>query len=534
MNHQPSALSAFGIIIIILFTFTQCKENKQTIKESPVESFKMQYTDTYEPPVFQEDLRVQKISALSAEIDAIFQTHAQEQHFPAYVYGIVVDDSPVFSGAYGVVNLDNQVEVNAQSLFKIASMTKSFTAMGIMKLKEEGKLDLYAPAQQYLPELENIEYLTQDASAISIHHLLTMTAGFPEDNPWGDRQLEDSDEEFMEFLRNGISMSNVPGEGFEYSNLGYAMLGNIITRVSGMPYQEYITKNIFQPLGMNDTYWEYEGLPEDQLALGYRWEDEQWKAEPMLHDGAFGAMGGLITSLDDFQKYVSFHLSAWPPSNDINDGPIKRNALRQMHKMTEPRLFTDASDSQGMPCPGMTGYAFGLGVRKDCHGDIRISHSGGLPGYGSEYQFYPEYGIGIISFANRTYAPAGAANNKVMGLLLEKGVLHKRELPVSAILKKRKAQVTELIQSWDEKLGAEMLAENFYLDQSKDHRMEASKKILAQLGNIQSVSEIRPINQLRGTFILDGEKNDAEVFFTLSPEKDPKVQAIYMEIVNQN
>lgn len=524
-------LPSLSLLLLLLACSPSAKDTgkQQEISAEPVQ---LKYTNTYQPPRFEEDHRIENILKLAPEISNIFNTHAAEQHFPGYVYGIVVDDSLILSGSYGVINLDNQVKVSEHSLFKIASMTKSFTAMGIMKLKEEGKLELHAPAQQYLPELKNIEYPTKDAAPITVFNLLTMTSGFPEDNPWGDRQLEDTDEEFLDFLSNGISMSNVPSEAFEYSNLGYAMLGNIISRVSGMPYQEYIRENIFLPLGMKDTHWEYEGLPENQLAIGYRWEDEQWKPEPMLHDGAFGAMGGLITSLSDFSKYVSFHLSAWPPSNSPDDGPVKRSSLRQMQWIQHPRLYSDAKDGQGNDCPVIIGYGFGLGIRKDCHGDTRVSHSGGLPGYGSEYRFYPEYGVGIISFANRTYSPAGSANAKVMDLILQKADLPHPQLPASKILKTRKDQVARLIQSWDENLGDEILAENFYLDQSRSHRMAAAEEAFQQLGNVQNIGEIKAINQLRGAFLLEGDKGKAEVFFSLSPEKNPKVQAINIQLLD--
>ena len=79
---------------------------------------------------------------------------------------------------------------------------------------------------------------------------MTMSAGFPEDNPWGDRQLADTDKDLLALINEGLSLSNVPGVAFEYSNLGYALLGKIITNVSGMPYQQYIRKQPVKPLGM--------------------------------------------------------------------------------------------------------------------------------------------------------------------------------------------------------------------------------------------------------------------------------------------
>ena len=90
-------------------------------------------------------------------------------------------------------------------------MSKSFTAMAILKLRDEEKLDLDDPAEQYIPELKKIKYPTADAPPITIRHLLTHGAGFPEDNPWGDRQLADTDKEFIDFISRQISFSNPPG-----------------------------------------------------------------------------------------------------------------------------------------------------------------------------------------------------------------------------------------------------------------------------------------------------------------------------------
>jgi CubicO group peptidase (beta-lactamase class C family) len=104
----------------------------------------------------------------------------------------------------------------------------------------------------------------------------------------------------------------VPGVSYEYSNLGFALLGKIITNVSGKPYQQYINENILKPLGMKNTYWEYTKIPAEKLALGYRWQNNQWVIEPLLQDGSYGAMGGLITTIEDFTKYMDLHLSAWP------------------------------------------------------------------------------------------------------------------------------------------------------------------------------------------------------------------------------
>ena len=156
--------------------------------------------------------------------------------------------------------------------------------MAILKLRDEGKLNLDDPAYLYIPELKNIKYPTADAPVITIRHLMTHSAGFPEDNPWGDRQLADNDKDLMEFIGKQISFSNPPGIAYEYSNLGFALQGKIITKISGMRYQDYIKKNILEPLNMKTTTYEYGDVAADKLAHGYRWLNEKWNEEVLLHD----------------------------------------------------------------------------------------------------------------------------------------------------------------------------------------------------------------------------------------------------------
>ena len=195
--------------------------------------------------------------------------------------------------------------------------------------------------------------------------------------------------------------------------------------------------------------------------------------------------------------------------------------------MTFPRLNPDAEDEHGEPCPIMVGYGYGLGITKNCHGMTRVAHSGGLPGYGSQYRFFPEYGLGIISFANRTYAGTGGVNGQVELLLRREGRLKGRSLPASPILQERADQVQAFLQSWDASQGEGFLAENFFLDQSLEHRRREMEQLLAEAGTIESAGPLQPVNNLRGQFTLHGSQKDIQVFFTLSPEQIPKVQAIY-------
>ena len=263
------------------------------------------YSSAYRAATFEDAGRLSRIQGKFPSIRRIFHEYAKDRNYVGQAFGVVVDGELVLSETLGVSNLETRRPVDSGTKFHIASLTKSFTSMAVLRLRDAGKLNLQDPVSLYLPEVSGVEYLTSDAAAFSVEQLMTMTSGLPEDNPWADRHLEDSDAQLMSLLSGGVSFSSNPGSAYEYSNLGYAMLGALITRVSGRAYERYITEEILEPLGMHETYWDYTHVPPGELAQGYRWEDEQWKVEPMLRGGAFGSIGGLITSLDDFAKYVA-------------------------------------------------------------------------------------------------------------------------------------------------------------------------------------------------------------------------------------
>ncbi|WKN40650.1 serine hydrolase domain-containing protein [Tunicatimonas pelagia] len=518
--------SLFLLICILLTVACQSSESP-SVETTLVDSVSA-VSSSYIPPAFQDDKRKEQLQSIAPRLKELMQQHADDRHISGVAWGIVVDDELVVADAYGLANREENIPATTSSVFRIASMTKSFTAMAILKLRDEGKLSLHDPVTEHIPEAKNLEYLTSDAPVMAIENLLTMTAGFPEDNPWGDRQLDEPEQMLLNLLQQTPAFSNVPAYEYEYSNTGYAMLGLIVQRVSGQPFGEYIRDNIFQPLGMNDTYWEVDRVPDDKLVIGYRWADNEHKLEPMLHHGIYGAMGGLLTTIEDFRKYVSFHLSAWPPRSEEDDGPVKRSTLREMHTPQYARLIAEAIDWNGETCPAMVGYGYGLGILENCKGTVQVSHGGALPGFGSNYKFYPELGIGFMAFGNRTYT-APWPWEEILKLVFNEFDLQPRVLPVSETLVERKEDVVNLIQDWDEQTEEGLIAENFYLDRSKEKRKAEAVNLLDSAGTIQSVTELTPQNQLRGSFKIQGEKGDIQVFFTLSPESDARLQALWLD-----
>ncbi len=521
-------MKKYFLFIAVIIVFISCKQKENN--ESPTTSL---YDSSYMPAVFADPNRLEKIKTAMSVIDSIYKKHAEDNHFPAISFGVVVDGQLIYKNSYGYTDVEKKIPATSSSLFRIASMSKSFTCMAILKLRDEGKLDLDDAAYLYIPEMKNLKYPTADAPHITIRHLMTHGAGFPEDNPWGDRQLADSEKDLMEFIGKQISFSNPPGIAFEYSNLGFALQGKIITKVSGMRYQDYIKKNILDPLGMKTTTYEYGDVAADKLAHGYRWLNEKWNEEELLHDtkdGSWGAMGAMISSIDEFAGYMAFHLSAWPPNNAKDDGPIKRSSVREMHHPWRWNGFVpDYKFPDGRTCAITSAYCYGLGWVKDCDGKTYISHSGGLPGFGSQWRIMPDYGIGVVAFANRTYAPMGRVNLRALDTLIKIAGLQPRQILPSKILEQRKNELLKILPDWNKAEQSGIFAENFFPDYPIDSLKKQAKDLYSKAGKIISVKAMIPENQLRGSFIIEGEKINMEIYFTLSPENPALIQEYHIK-----
>lgn len=206
----------------------------------------------------------------TSEVDRIFADYALDSHIPGLVYGIVADGRLVYVRGLGVQDLESNRPVTPDTLFRIASMTKAFTALTVLKLRDDGKLQLDALAETYVPELRGWKYPTKDSPRIRVRDLLNHTAGFVTDDPWGDRQTPLPEPEFSRLLREGVPFARTPATAMEYSNLGFALLGRVVTNVSGHPYADTITHSLLQPLGMESSGFFVDAAPRDRRAFGYR------------------------------------------------------------------------------------------------------------------------------------------------------------------------------------------------------------------------------------------------------------------------
>ncbi len=478
------------------------------------------------PAYFADARRAEKLRAAFPAIDALMQDFAVREKVPGIAYGIVIDGALAHVGTHGYRELEPRASVDSATVFRIASMTKSFTALAILQLRDAGKLALDDPAERYVPELSGLAYPTSDAPRVTIRHLLTHSAGFPEDNPWGDQQLAATDDEMSEMMRGGIPFSTSPGTNYEYSNFGFAILGRIVTNVSGMPYARYIQENVFTPLGMKGATLEADAVPSDHLAHGYRLQDDAWLDEAPLPDGAFGPMGGMLMSVTDLGRWVGFMLDAWPARDGEGGAPLGRASVREMQQVQRYNGAATSKDAEtGDVTLSAGGYGYGLGVRQTCDYRALVSHSGGLPGYGSIMRWLPDYGVGIVALGNKTYTSWGSVTEKALALLADTGGLEPRAMAPAPILLERQAQVSRLITEWDDALADGLAAMNLFLDEPRERRRAAIEKLRDEAGgNCRPEGDFHAQNALRGSWRMRCATGDLRVTITLAPTMPAAMQ----------
>jgi CubicO group peptidase (beta-lactamase class C family) len=481
-------------------------------------------SDAYPPPRFTDPDRVTKLASAMPEVDRLFEAYAAAEKIPGMVWGVVIDGRLAHVASSGVRDRATGDKVTPTTAFRIASMTKSFTALAILKLRDDGKLSLDDPVSKWIPEFARMELPTRDTPPLRVRQILSHSAGFPEDNPWGDQQLSATDAQLDAWLRAGIPFSTPPGTRYEYSNYAFGILGRIVTKASGVDYERYMRDQILTPMGLTSTTFEFAQVPAASRAIGYRLKpDGSYAEEPPLPHGVFGAMGGLLTTANDLGRYVAFHLSAWPARDDPEAGPVNRASVREMAHMWTPsnlnaRIVNNAVQASE------SGYGFGLRLASDCRFETIVSHGGGLPGFGSYMQWLPEYGVGMFAMATLTYSGPSAPISAAWDVMLKTGGLRKRELPPTPRQAEMRDHIFNMWKRWDDAEVKPITSVNFALDQPSSQRQAEIRALKDQVGECATAGPVRPENWLRGQFNLQCEKGIVGAFFTMAPTQPPAMQ----------
>ena len=478
-----------------------------------------------------------------AVVDAIAEEYQSRGGQPALAYGVVADGRLVHERGLGERWVDGPAP-DGQTVFRIASMTKSFTAAAVLLLRDEGALRLDDPAQMYVPELAEPRQPAGSAP-VTIRQLLTMTAGLPTDDPWGDRLQGQPLAEFAEFLAGGISLAWAPGTRFEYSNLGYAILGRVIAAVSGQGYADFVRTRLFLPLGMTATGFEADEFPSDQLARGYQGTAGAWQELTMAPSGAFAPMGGIFSCVSDLALWVGGFLAAFVPSDERAGerhplGLTSRREMQSAQAAIPPAAFIRVPGglSGGEP----PNYGFGLFIAEDPVRGVVVQHSGGYPGFGSNMRWHRATSLGVIVLANRTYAGPWVLAERMSDALLRDSQRPARLPPVPGpALHQGRAwpqtlaardEVMSLLANWDDASAERLFTENVALDEPFTDRRAAAATIRERIGTF-SVDPGRPAefdSPAHCRWWLRGERGAVAAEITLTPEREPRVQSLTLAV----
>ncbi|MBA3941484.1 MAG: penicillin-binding protein [Sphingopyxis sp.] len=482
------------------------------------------------PAVAQEAPKT--LDQLAPEIDALFSKYQTDQHIPGMVYGVVRDGKLAYVRGVGVQTIDDKRPVTPDTLFRIASMTKAFTALSILKLRDDGKLRLDDLAEDYIPEMKGWTYPTKDSPRIRIRDLLQHVGGFVTDDPWGDRQQVLPQDAFTKMIAAGVPFSRVPQSQHEYSNFGYALLGRIVSKASGMAYTDYVKQTILIPLGMTSSGYDAPRAPKARTALGYRWENERWIAEPEMIDGAFNSMGGLQVSANDYAKWVAFLLAAWPARDDPDTGPVKRSTVREVAQgLNFVSVANRIGASGATACKQAAAYGMGWRVAQDCDLGLTLAHGGGYPGYGSHVMLMPDRGVGVFALANRTYAGPSAPAWDTAVAMDRAGLLDVRAVPVSTAVAAMFDAARAAYAAGHLGPLEGRLAMNFLLDRSAANWAAEFARLKGEVGACPAAEPLAPTGAMSTSFRLDCEKGKLDGLLLLAPTTPASIQALRLRVV---
>jgi CubicO group peptidase (beta-lactamase class C family) len=472
---------------------------------------------------------------------------------PAIVVALIHDGQ--ITGTYSRGALTDGSVPNLGTRFRIASMTKSFTAAAILRLRDAGSLALDDHLTELLPSAKAIIGPTTDSPPVTVRHLLTMSAGLASDDPWGDRQLDLSPSVFRKLVARGATFANPPGFETQYSNYGYALLGSVIEAVTGRSAQQFISNEILAPLGMDSTTWtvpvpvpgdgrvdgRVEGVgsgSSHNTAWGTHRREGLDVGDP-LGDGAFAPMGGLWSTANDLAQWVGFLSDAFPPRDGI-DSPVlcraSRREMQRVHTSWNPKIV----DSPHGPRLSELGYGMGIMVTK--HPDLGaiVHHSGGLPGYGSNMRWIPDRGFGIIALANRTYAPMRLLTAELIEVLYSADLIPEPSRRWSASVPVLEAQATVLVDwIWRDEgaydaAGRAGVEPEWAMNVDLDLDISTRRSELDDMVNLVGRRVKRtflPDHATAGNMTITTQTHQVEVRLMLSPEVPPTIQWFDTKVV---
>ena len=333
------------------------------------------------------DLLAHKEVASNLELFCAWvEAQMAQREQPGISVGLVYDQTLVWSRGFGYANVAKQTPTTAQTIYRIASITKLFTSTAIMQLRDDGLLQLDDPVKKHLPwfVLRNPH---PDAPVITIRHLLAHAGGLPREaafSYWSTNEFPSVEEVQVALPDQEFAIPT--GSDWKYSNLGLMLAGEIVAAVAKMPYNAYVIENILQPLGMTNTFVATIPSEHPLLATGYGRRLPKGGRTSGLHTDCrgIGPAANMAANVEDLAKFVMLQFRSGPRQGQQ---VLAGSSLREMHRVQW--LNDDWSAGRGIGF-----YVWRL------HGRTLVGHGGSLPGYRTDLQCATADKVGVIVLTN--------------------------------------------------------------------------------------------------------------------------------------
>ncbi|MCR8966024.1 serine hydrolase [Brevibacillus halotolerans] len=351
-------------------------------------------------------------------LDRIIKEYMDKESIPGLAVGIVKDKKIICAKGYGVKNVDTKEPINEYSLFHMASISKTFVALAIMKLVEDGSVKLDSYVTEYLPyfELKDEKYKN-----ITIRQLLSHTSGIPNDSnyEWDKPQY---DEEALERYVKSITYLDLmwkPGEKFGYSDTAFEVLGDVISKVSGLSFEHYMKENVLQVLGMKESHFYKPALSADLLTsphILYVKNDYAAKVSKIFPYNRIHSPSSTLCSNAIEMCYYAIA--------NLNKGSLNGQTI--LHPDSHADLWKSHVHT------GWDGFMTEMGLSwflGDYKGNKVVSHVGGDTGFRSELMILPEEGIAVVIMTNSDYVSTQPLCTTILDIVLEQeAILIKKSL----------------------------------------------------------------------------------------------------------
>ena len=323
---------------------------------------------------------------------------------PGVGVGIVFGRQVVWTGVFGYAELENKAPMTADSVTRIGSLSKVFTGLAILSLRDQGRLDLDMPVAKVVPELAQVIYPSKDSPRITFRHLLTHTSGLPRlgdldyyskpDKPITVADLAD--------VLKGAKLRFSPGTDRLYSNLAMGVASVAVDRLAGMPLRDFLKVNLFKQLNMTRSTFDPKAARALGLATGYAASPTGPKPAPPWAFGVVEGLGGMYSTLNDMTRFLAWQTNAWPARNTPDTGFISRSTLRA----SQASLGGGGKDTVGANWYVGQHRRFGP----------KVSHTGATQTYSAHMTAFPQSGIAVVTLANMGLDPNANAPPVVVRL----------------------------------------------------------------------------------------------------------------------